>query len=93
MPTQIFFSCITFLVSTFYHTATFIKNNIFSDHHVSEVRHEKGRRLWFDLSKVDENMQIILAELRLYQLNQKNEYKKSNESMSLAVYSIMNIDG
>uniref|UniRef100_A0A8D7ZVE9 Protein 60A n=2 Tax=Culex pipiens TaxID=7175 RepID=A0A8D7ZVE9_CULPI len=68
---------------------TFLNEN----HHVSEVRHEKGRRLWFDLSKVDENMQIILAELRLYQLNQKNKYKKSNESMSLAVYSIMNIDG
>lgn len=60
------------------------------NHHVSEVRHEKGQRLWFDLAAMDTNLQIILAELRLYQLNQKNKYRSSNKSIVITAYSIMN---
>lgn len=68
---------------------TFLNKN----HHVSEVRHEKGRRLWFDLIEVEEDMQLILAELRLYQIHQNNKYKGIKEGFTLAVYSIMNMEG
>lgn len=60
-----------------------------TNNHVAEVRHEKGQRLWFDLAGMDKNVQIILAELRLYQLDKNNQYRNSNENIVLVVYSIM----
>nr|KAF7430126.1 hypothetical protein H0235_006524 [Vespula pensylvanica] len=38
----------------------------FVDHHVPGVRHERGKRLWFDVSDVPPGEHIIGAELRLY---------------------------
>lgn len=66
---------------------TFLNKN----HHVSEVRHEKGRRLWFDVNDIGGDVELILAELRLYQNQQLNTY--IDETITIAVYSISNIEG
>jgi bone morphogenetic protein 7 len=34
--------------------------------HPSELRHERGRRLWFDVSEVPAGERIVSAELRLF---------------------------
>lgn len=68
---------------------TFLNKN----HHVPEVRHEQGRRLWFDVSEINHSAELILAELRLYQRNEFNKYKNDNENITIAVYSITNFDG
>lgn len=31
------------------------------------MRHERGRRLWFDISKIGNDVTLMMAELRLYQ--------------------------
>lgn len=68
---------------------TFLNKN----HHVAEVRHEKGRRLWFDVNEVENDAELILAELRLYRRHDLNKYKDDNANISIAVYSIINLDG
>lgn len=40
----------------------------FPDHHVSNVRHEHGKRIWFDVSEVPAGEMIVSAELRIYQM-------------------------
>lgn len=35
--------------------------------HQSGLRHERGRRLWFDVSEVPVGERIVRAELRLFQ--------------------------
>ncbi|XP_055633611.1 protein 60A [Toxorhynchites rutilus septentrionalis] len=66
---------------------TFLNKN----HHVSEVRHEKGRRLWFDVN--DTEAELILAELRIYQRHEQNKYKNENDNITIAIYSITNYEG
>nr|CAD7202095.1 unnamed protein product [Timema douglasi] len=39
-------------------------------HHSTAVRHERGKRLWFDVSEVPSGENIVGAELRLYQIAQ-----------------------
>ncbi|XP_067007916.2 protein 60A [Anabrus simplex] len=51
-------------------------------HHSTSVRHERGKRLWFDVSEVPVEETIIGAELRLYQ--QAN----STVTLSSALYTI-----
>lgn len=41
--------------------------SLFTDHHVSEVRHERGRRIWFDVSEVSPELTLMMSELRMYQ--------------------------
>jgi len=36
------------------------------DAHQSGLRHERGRRLWFDVSEVPAGERIVSAELRLF---------------------------
>lgn len=68
---------------------TFLNKN----HHVSEVRHEKGRRLWFDVNEMEDDAELILAELRLYQRHELNKYRNDEGNITVAVYSIINLDG
>lgn len=68
---------------------TFLNKN----HHVPEVRHEKGRRLWFDVYEMENDAELILAELRLYRRNDLSKYMDFNENISIAVYSIISLDG
>ncbi|XP_066601960.1 protein 60A-like [Prorops nasuta] len=48
------------------------------NHRVPGVRHERGKRLWFDVSEVPAGENIIAAELRLYRnMEVKRRYRGS----------------
>jgi TGF-beta propeptide len=44
-----------------------IFNTFLKDHHLPEMRHAHGRRLWFDTSEIGHDYSLMMAELRLYQ--------------------------
>ncbi|XP_012272417.1 protein 60A [Orussus abietinus] len=57
-------------------------------HHVPGVRHERGKRLWFDVSEVPPGEHIIGAELRLYRsMEAKN--KKNRGSFMITAYRVL----
>ncbi|XP_073828314.1 protein 60A-like [Musca autumnalis] len=64
---------------------TFINKN----HHVEEVRHEHGRRLWFDVTEVPEDNYLMMAELRLYQNPSQGKWATSGREFTINVYSIV----
>ncbi|XP_055541875.1 protein 60A-like [Wyeomyia smithii] len=68
---------------------TFLNKN----HHVAEVRHEKGRRLWFDVNEMNDDAELILAELRLHKSSDFVKHKYNAENVTIVVYSITNLDG
>lgn len=75
------------------HCEVYIHVTCVVDHHVSEVRHEKGRRLWFDVNEMEDDAELILAELRLYQRHELNKYGNDEVNITVAVYSIISLDG
>lgn len=54
--------------------------------HVSNVRHKKGKRLWFDVSEVPPGEMIVGAELRLYQSS--NYTHNEEDNCTVAVYIV-----
>lgn len=64
----------------------------FTDHHVAEVRHERGRRLWFDVSEVSHESTLSMAELRLYQNPELGKKKYSKSNFTISVYTIIKVD-
>lgn len=56
------------------------------DHHVPEKRHEHGRRLWFDISDIAEDLSLMMAELRLYQ---NSIFAKSADDKPLTINCFM----
>lgn len=54
------------------------------DHHIPEVRHEHGRRLWFDISDISIENQLMMAELRMY----KNSVKAKSANATNINYKI-----
>ncbi|XP_029169043.1 protein 60A [Nylanderia fulva] len=58
------------------------------NHHIPGVRHERGKRLWFDVSEVTPQDQIIGAELKLYRVA---EFKgrKNHGSHTITVYRVL----
>jgi bone morphogenetic protein 7 len=68
---------------------TFLNKN----HHVAEVRHEKGRRLWFDINEIDEDeVSLVMAELRFYQSPEQSKWKTRRE-FTINIYAIGSLDG
>lgn len=65
----------------------------FQDHHVSEVRHERGRRLWFDVSEVSKDLSLMMAELRIYQNPEKGKWQGSGKTFVITAYTITKADG
>lgn len=63
------------------------------DHHVPEVRHERGRRLWFDISEISLDTHLMMAELRMYKNVPK--VKKSNQTIKyqISVFTISEFGG
>lgn len=55
------------------------------DNHVNNVRHERGRRLWFDVSEVPAGDTVVGAELRLYKLRNDEDY----ESLMITIYRVV----
>ncbi|XP_055684451.1 protein 60A [Lutzomyia longipalpis] len=66
---------------------TFLNKN----HHVSEVRHERGRRLWFDVSEVSRDSTLMMAELRIYQ--KPGKWKGTSKTFTITVHSIIRLNG
>ncbi|KYN10951.1 PREDICTED: protein 60A [Trachymyrmex cornetzi] len=59
------------------------------NHHVPGVRHERGKRLWFDVSEVPPEEYIIGAELRLYH-SAHTKIQKSHGSHTITAYRVLN---
>ncbi|KAH1013382.1 protein 60A [Dendroctonus ponderosae] len=57
------------------------------NHHVDSVRHERGKRLWFDVSELPVAEDIVGAELRIYQ-NQSLS-KHSNKNYTVTAYQLI----
>lgn len=68
---------------------TFLNKN----HHGSEMRHEKGRRLWFGITNIENDVSVLMAELRLYRKLNLNKYTTYNTSLTLMVYALTELDG
>lgn len=68
---------------------TFLNKN----HHVSEVRHERGRRLWFDVSEVSRDISLMMAELRLYQNPSMGKWQGAGRKFVITAYVITRADG
>nr|CAI5868562.1 unnamed protein product [Callosobruchus analis] len=60
------------------------------NHHVSNVRHERGKRLWFNVSEVPIAEDIVGAELRIF----KNKVKDNKPDLiyTISVYQLINTD-
>ncbi|XP_073995241.1 TGF-beta family member glass bottom boat [Rhodnius prolixus] len=54
--------------------------------HVANVRHKKGKRLWFDVSEVPAGEMIVRAELRLYQSS--NFTHNEDNKYTVAIYMV-----
>lgn len=64
----------------------------FAEHHVSEVRHERGRKLLFDISEVSKDAKLMMAELRIFQDPELGRWSEINKEFVITVYSINNPD-
>lgn len=63
--------------------------SFFADHHVSGVRHERGKRLWFDVSEMPIAENVVGAELRIFQTG-IDSVKKSKNSYTVTLYELIN---
>jgi bone morphogenetic protein 7 len=62
-------------------------SSILLDHHVPEMRHEHGRRLWFDISEIGEEVTLMMAELRLYQNSMFSKFDEE-KPLTISVYLV-----
>lgn len=67
--------------------ANFI-NAFISDGQISGVRHEKGKRLWFNVSEVLLSESIIGAEMRIYQDGNFAKKHKQYKDYSVTVFQL-----
>ncbi|XP_068144741.1 protein 60A [Drosophila tropicalis] len=58
------------------------------NHNVDELRHEHGRRLWFDVSNVPSDNSLMMAELRIYQDSNEGKWMTTNKAFTISVYLI-----
>lgn len=63
-----------------------------SEHQISEVRHEKGKRLMFNISELPLSDDIVGAELRIYQ-DQSVSKKKQNRQYTISAFQVIRNDG
>ncbi|XP_015113215.1 protein 60A [Diachasma alloeum] len=60
------------------------------NHHVPGVRHERGKRLWFDVSEVPPEEKIIGGELRLYR-TMEVKHRRNRGSFVITAYRVLRI--
>lgn len=53
------------------------------------MRHERGRRLWFDVSEVSAEDSIVGAELRLYQASNWTHKFTNLAGYTVTVYQVV----
>ncbi|EFA04645.1 glass bottom boat protein precursor [Tribolium castaneum] len=61
------------------------------NHHVSSVRHERGKRLWFNVSEMPIAENVVGAELRIYQ-KEIHSPKKARNVYTVTVFELVNTD-
>lgn len=79
-----------------YHSNVLLYSNTeFSDDRVNGVRHERGKRLWFDVSDVPVADTLVGAEVRLYKIVSENEEDLSEEldeaSVTITMYQVIEV--
>ena len=57
------------------------------------MRHEKGRHLWFGIANIEDDVSVLMAELRLYRKLNLNKYTTYNTSLTLTVYALTELNG
>lgn len=65
---------------------------IFLDGQISGVRHEKGKRLWFNISDALLTEEIIGAELRIYQDGNFAKKHKHYRDFTVTVFQLTQSD-
>jgi bone morphogenetic protein 7 len=55
------------------------------------MRHEHGRRLWFDISEIGEDVTLMMAELRLYQNSIFSKFD-DEKPLTISVYLVESRD-
>lgn len=55
------------------------------------MRHEHGRRLWFDISEITQDVQLMMAELRLYQNSIFSKFD-DEKPLTISVYLVESRD-
>lgn len=55
------------------------------------MRHERGRKLWFDVSEVPIGENIFNAELRIYQSVNYSSYDPEDE-FTISAHKIVSVD-
>lgn len=58
------------------------------DSHVSSLRHERGKRLWFNVTNVSAE-DIVGAELRIFQ---NSDNRESQNVYTILAYQLVNSD-
>lgn len=67
--------------------------HIIIENHVTEVRHEHGRKLWFDISEVSIDSALMMGELRIYQNPSLGRWKELQKEFTISVYLVAKSDG
>lgn len=60
---------------------------------MAEVRHERGRKLWFDVSEVQSDTKLMLGELRIFQNPDLAKWRNTTREYVISVYTIAENDG
>lgn len=60
---------------------------------MAELRHERGRKLWFDVSEVQSDTKLMLGELRIYQNPELAKWRNSTREYVITVYTIAETGG
>lgn len=63
------------------------------ENHVAEVRHERGRKLWFDVSDASKEATLLMGELRIYQNPNLGKWRNESKEFAITVYAITKNDG
>lgn len=63
------------------------------ENHVAELRHERGRKLWFDVSEVQSDTKLMLGELRIYQNPELAKWRNTTREYVITVYTISETGG
>ncbi|XP_011504725.1 PREDICTED: protein 60A [Ceratosolen solmsi marchali] len=60
--------------------------------HVPSVRHERGKRLWFDVSEAPTDERVVGAELRLYRGLEAVRPARNRGSFTLTAYRVLRLE-
>lgn len=56
---------------------------------MDDLRHERGKRLWFDVAEVSVEDSIVGCELRLYQSSNLTRKINNNASYIVTIYQVV----